>query len=102
MEEWVFISDAPSEGPSSVNQGDVIPETPRVSKLDSSSPWESAKPRDKACFRERIEAPLPPLLPRPKCNFIHPQQLSPFPERLELPFSSDAILSGYEDLVPSG
>ena len=59
-------------------------------------------PRDKACFRERIEAPLPPLRPRPKCNFIHPQQLSPFPERLELPFSSDAILSGYEDLVPSG
>ena len=30
------------------------------------------------------------------------QQLSPFPERLELPFSSDAILSGYEDLVSSG
>ena len=38
LEEWVFISDAPSEGPSSVNQGDVIPETPWVSKLASSSP----------------------------------------------------------------
>ena len=37
-------------------------------------------------FWERIEAPLPPLRPRPKCNFIHPRQLSPFPERLELPF----------------
>ena len=36
----------------------------------------------------------------PECNFIHPQQRSPFPERLELPFSSDAILSGYEDLSP--
>ena len=33
---------------------------------------------------------------------MHPQQLSPFPERLELPFSCDAILSGYEDLVSSG
>ena len=33
---------------------------------------------------------------------LHPQQLSPFPERLELPFSSDDTLSGYEDLVSSG
>ena len=39
---------------------------------------------------ERIEAPLPPLQPRPTC------------ERLELPFSCDIILSGYEDLVSSG
>ena len=37
-------------------------------------------------FWERIEAPLPPL--RPRCNFIHPRQLSPFPERLELPCRS--------------
>ena len=37
LEEWVFIiSDAPSEGPSSADQGEVIPETPRVSKLASS------------------------------------------------------------------
>ena len=43
-----------------------------------------------------------PLRSRPKCDLIHPQQLSPFPERLELPFSSDDILSGYEDLVSSG
>ena len=90
LEEWVFINNAPSEGPNSVNQGDVIPETPKVSMPVSSSPWEPAKPQDKACFWERIEAPLPPLQPRPTC------------ERLELPFSSDAILSGYEDLVPSG
>ena len=53
-------------------------------------------PQDKAYFWERIEAPLPPLWPRPKCNFTHPRQLSPFPERLELPFSKDEILSGYE------
>ena len=42
------------------------------------------------------------MRPRPKCNFIHPRQLSPFPERLELPFSNDEILSGYEDIVSSG
>ena len=51
---------------------------------------------------QRFEAPLPPLRPRPKCNFIHPRQLSPFPERLELPFSNDEISSGYEDIVSSG
>ena len=50
----------------------------------------------------RIEAPLPPLRPRPKRNFIHPRQLSSFPERLELPFSNDEILCGYEDIVSSG
>ena len=72
MEKWVFISDVPSEGPSSTDQGEVIPETPRVSKHSTSSPWEPAKPHDKACFWERIEAPLPPLRPRPKCDFnIH-------------------------------
>ena len=37
-------------GPNSVNQGDVIPETPRVSKLASSSLWEPARPQDNACF----------------------------------------------------
>ena len=39
-----------------------------------------------ACSRERIS----PLQPRPTC------------ERLELPFSCDTILSGYEDLDLSG
>ena len=65
---------------------DVIPETPKVSLPVSSSPWEAPKPEDSACSRERIEAHLPPLLPRHTCD------------RLELPFSCDAILSGYEDL----
>ena len=51
-------------------------------------------------FWERTEAPLPP--PRIRCNFIHPKQLSPFPERLNLPFSYDETLSGYEDIVSSG
>ena len=53
-------------------------------------------------FWERIEAPLPPLRPRPKCNVIHPRQLSPYPRRLELPFSNDEILCGYGDIVSSG
>ena len=38
---------------------------------------------------------------RPKCNFIHPRQLSPFPECLELPFSNEEILRGYDDIVSS-
>ena len=33
------------------------------------------------------------------CNFIHPKQLSPFPERLKLPFPDEEILSGYEEDV---
>ena len=33
--------------------------------------------------------------------FIHPKQLSPFPERLELPYPSEEILSGYDDVVSS-
>ena len=50
MEEWGFISGVLSEGPSSADQCEVIPETPRMSKLASSSRWEPAKPHDKACF----------------------------------------------------
>ena len=42
---------------------------------------------------------MPP--PRPRCNFIHPKKLSPFPERLELPFPSEEILSGCEDVASS-
>ena len=48
---------------------------------------------------ERNEAPLSPL--RPRCNFIHTRQLSPLPERLKLPFSSDEIFSGFEEIVSS-
>ena len=76
--------------------------TPRISKQFASLRWEPSKLHDKACFWERIDAPLPSLRPRPKCNFIHPRQLSPFPERLELPFSNDEILSGYEEFDSSG
>ena len=63
-------------------------------------PGKDLSPQDKAYFWERNEAPLPPLQPR--CNYIHPRKLSPFPERLKLPFSSDEILSGFEEIVSSG
>ena len=73
-----------------------------VLSLHISNIWETAKPQDKACFWERVEAPLPPLQPRPKCDFTHPRQLNPFPEHLELPFSNDEILFGYEEFDSSG
>ena len=79
---------------------DDHPPTPRPSRQPDSLPCDPTRPQDKAYFWERNEAPLPPL--RPKCNFIHLRQLSPFPERLELPFSNDEILCGYEDIVSSG
>ena len=110
MEEKVFISDehtdeqAPIADPvfQSTDYSDCIPGTTTISQQCDPVPCETTIPRDKPHFWERLEAPLLPLRSRPKCNFIHPQQLSPFPERLELPFSSDAMLSGYEDIVSSG
>ena len=65
----------------------------------------SARPRSpmiKRVFWERVEAPLLPLQSRPKCDFIHPRQLNPFPVHLELPFSNDEILFGYEEFDSSG
>ena len=62
--------------------------------------WTLSGTQGTASFWERTEAPLPPR--RPWCNFILPKQLSPFPERLKLPFSSEEILSGFEDVVSSG
>ena len=85
VEEWVFQVTDTSDLSFSRGQGDVIPETPKVSMPVPSSLWGPPKNEDSACSRKRIEAPLPPLLPRPAC------------ERLELPFSCDAIY-----LVSSG
>ena len=90
LEEWVFIINAISEKTISAEQSDVIPETSEVSVPVSLSPWEPTKSQDNSCSWERLEAPLPLLQTRSTC------------ERLELPFSSDAILSGYKDLVLSG
>ena len=58
VEEWVFISDVPSEGPSTAEDpmihntvhSEYIPVTPRTSEHSTSLPWETTKPQDKACF----------------------------------------------------
>ena len=75
------------------------PSAPRSEGLPDAPTWEHIGPQGTASFWARTEAPLPPL--RPRCNFIHPKQLSPFPERLELPFPSEEILSSFEDIVSS-
>ena len=62
VEEWVFQVTAPSELSLSEGQGDVLPETLKVSLPVSSSPWGPPKNEDTACSRERIEAPLPPFV----------------------------------------
>ena len=105
LEEWIFVGDDSSDEQGFTNfpvllhsngntdyTRDDDPPTPR--------PARQPGPQDKAYFSERNEAPLPPQGPR--CNFTHPRQLSPFPECLELPFSSDEILSSYEDIVSPG
>ena len=33
------------------------------------------------------------------CNYVHPKQHSPFPDRLKLPYPDEEILSGYEEDV---
>ena len=105
---WVFVSGDSSDGQNvmdfpvrhSKDNSDCIPETPRISKQVDSLPWEHTWPQDKTYVWERIEAPMPPLRRlRPTCNFIHRRQLSPFPERLALPFSNDEILCDYEEIV---
>ena len=110
---WIFTGDdSPDEqrvtdflvllhstGNTDYKSDDHLP-TPRPSRQPDSLPWEPTRPQDKAYLWERIQAPLPPS--RPRCIFTHPRQLSPFPERLELPFSNDEILCGYEDIVSSG
>ena len=100
MEEWVFLVNATSDLSLSGGQGDVIPETPKVSMPVPSLSWGPPKNEDTACSLVMIHphalmclflfAQLPPLQPRPACA------------RLELPVSCDAFLSGYEDLVSSG
>ena len=90
VEDWVFQVTHTSDSSFSGSQGNVIPETPRVSMPVSSSTWGPWNDEDTACCREIVEAPLHPLQPRLTC------------ERLKVPFSSDDILSGHKDLVSSG
>ena len=86
VEDWVFQVTDTSDSTLPGGQGDIIPETPRGTLPVPSSQREAPKPEVSTCAQERIEAPLPPLQPRSTC------------ERWELPFSCDAILSGFEDL----
>ena len=79
------------------------PSTPKSSWQAVGEPdaptWKLSRTDGTASFWEKTEASLPH--PQRRCNFIHLKQLSPFPERLELPFPSEEILSGYEDVVSS-
>ena len=46
--------------------------------------WKLSGTQGSSAFWEKPEAPLPHQ--NAGCNFIHPKQLSPFPERLKLPY----------------
>ena len=59
--------------------------------------WKLSGTQGTSAFWENSEAPLPH--PMRRCNFIHSKQLSPFPERLELPYPNREILSGCEEDV---
>ena len=85
VEDWVFQVADTSDFILPEDQGDLIQETPRVELPVPSSHREAPRPEVSASTQERYEAPLPSLPSRPTC------------ERLELPFSDDEILSGFED-----
>ena len=69
----------------------IPPNKSYLRKQPDALPWEPTGPQGTASFWERTETIQ-----------VHPKQLSPFPERLELPFPSGEILSGFEDIVSSG
>ena len=89
VDDWVFHVTDTSDLILPEDQGDLIPETPRVTLPVTSSYREA--PKVYASTQEHNEAPLLPLPSRPTR------------ERLELPFSYDDILSGFDDhrLPPS-
>ena len=106
LEEWIRMGDDSSDEQgykgyiSKSKLREEAAPAPRPAGQPDALPLESIGPQSTASFWERTGAPLPPL--RSRCNFIHPKQLSPFPERLKLPFSSEEILSGFKDIVSSG
>ena len=57
--------------------------------------WQPSGTEGTSAFWEKSEAPLP--FTKRIRNFIHPKQLSPFPERLELPFPDGEILTSYDE-----
>ena len=56
--------------------------------------WKLSGTRGTSALWEMSEAPLPHH--RRVCNDVHPKQQSPFPDRLNLPYLDEEILSGYE------
>ena len=85
VEDWVFQIADTFDFTLPQSQGDLIPETPRVTLPVLSSHREAPKPEVSASIQEHNEAPLPPLPSRSTC------------ERSELRFSDDDALSGSED-----
>ena len=63
------------------------PSAPRPMGKPDAPAGELLGPQGTASFWEKTEAPLP--VPKRRCNFNHPKQLSLFPERLELPYPSE-------------
>ena len=124
LEEWIHVGDDSSKNlgeqsmvniPTMVHDAEykdctTIQKRPEEAPSASRSSWQASgengtpiwkisRTQGTASFWEKTEAPLPH--PKRRCNFIHPKQLSPFPERLELPFPSEFILSGCEEVVSS-
>ena len=107
LEEWIRMANIPTlvhnaeykDCTTIQKRPEEAPSASRSSRQASGEhgapTWKISGIQGTASFWERAEAPLPP--PRPRCDYIHLKQLSPFPERLKWPFSSDEILSGYED-----
>ena len=97
LEEWIHMGDYSSGEQCTANiptlvQGagykdytseqklhEEAPAAPRPTGQPDAPTWELIVLQGTASFWERTEAPLP--LPRPGCNFIHPKQHRPFPER---------------------
>ena len=87
VEGWVFHIADTSDLTLPEDQGDLFPETPRVTFPVPSSHREAPKPEISASTQQHNEALLPPSPSRPTC------------ERLELLFSDDDVLSGFEDIT---
>ena len=114
LEEWIFTGDDSSDEQRatdipvllhSTGNTDYIrddhPPTPRPSRQPDSLPWEPTRPQDEAYFGSELRHHC--LLYGPDATSSIQDSSVPFlSERLELPFSSDEILSGYEDVVSSG
>ena len=83
----------------------------QIAPSSTNNLWKHSQHRDQ--WRSLMRLPgssLDPRLLHPSgrkrrhhcLSFIHPKQLSPFLERLEVPFPIEEILSGTEDVVSSG